>query len=303
MNLIVIVLSLLLERGLGHYQHLRRLAWLGGYRRFVFSFIPRKKRNGIGAVLALLLPIFITMLVIQITLWAWFGLLAYGLFALVLGVVVVTYCLGPEIFNELVDDYLYARERVDVNRTRSVGEILLGKSVPDSLLEQDRAIALAVFRECNTRIFGVLFWYLVLGPAGALLFRVSAAIMHEARREQSNLQAAAQKIFGLLGWIPARITAMGFFLAGSFEDAVDGWRRARVGDQDWHQQNERLLAKTGAAAMQHEVEDIVLDDETTDEETLYWVRAARGLVLRTLVVWLVGIALMTLGGWTGWGFK
>ena len=37
-------------------------------------------------------------------------------------------------------------------------------------------------------------------------------------------QDASQRAWGLIDWLPARITALGFAVVGSFEEAIDCWR-------------------------------------------------------------------------------
>ena len=38
------------------------------------------------------------------------------------------------------------------------------------------------------------------------------------------LQDVARQVWHVVDWLPARITAIGFAVVGSFEDAIDSWR-------------------------------------------------------------------------------
>ena len=90
----------------------------------------------------------------------------------------------------------------------------------------------------HRHVFGVLAWTCALsvlgaGPAGAVLYRNAAfaAGFFRQRHERSGLpgRSAAQQVaegaWRAIDWLPARLTAIGFAVVGSFEDAIDSWRR------------------------------------------------------------------------------
>ena len=94
----------------------------------------------------------------------------------------------------------------------------------------------------HRHVFGVLGWFSVLaalglGPAGAVLFRTSEFVARywaykskapgaegEGEGASPALQAAAAKAWGVIDFVPARVTSLGFAVVGSFEDAIDAWR-------------------------------------------------------------------------------
>ena len=152
--------------------------------------------------------------------------------------------------------------------------------------------------QANNRIFGVVFWFMVLGPAGAWLFRVADLIRRraafEAARDEDGEQGLAtylivvRRVHGVLAWMPARLLALGFALAGSFEDAVSDWRGyyENCADQ-FFEVNDDVIACAGCGALQGR-------EEPTEVEGA---RGAMSLVLRTLFVWVFFIAVLTLAGW------
>jgi adenosylcobinamide-phosphate synthase len=86
-------------------------------------------------------------------------------------------------------------------------------------------------------VFGVLGWFSVLaalglGPAGAVLYRLSEFVTrywrHRSRLHLQPVSAALQEVstlaWNLIDWLPARVTALGFAVVGSFEEAIDAWR-------------------------------------------------------------------------------
>jgi len=89
----------------------------------------------------------------------------------------------------------------------------------------------------HRHVFGVLTWFcllsvLGLGPAGAVFYRGGAFVLRYWRRKaraayqpvSPALALAAAQAWRVVDWLPARCTALGFAVVGSFEDAVDVWR-------------------------------------------------------------------------------
>ena len=90
----------------------------------------------------------------------------------------------------------------------------------------------------HRHVFGVMLWFcllqvLGLGPAGALLYRQAEALSRAWRRDaaapergvSTALARVAQGAWRWIDWLPARATALALAIVGSFEDAIDAWRR------------------------------------------------------------------------------
>jgi adenosylcobinamide-phosphate synthase len=188
--------------------------------------------------------------------------------------------------------------------------------------------------DAHRHVFGVFFWYAVLsvvglGPVGAVAYRVAEftgrfwAQSLTARADTplfSNAlaQATAQAWHGV-DWLPARATALGFAIVGSFEDAMDGWRNQ---SQKFPNDNDGvILAATagaihiqlgGAALKRATTLDAALDADldSTDADAGSGSTPGRvpevghfaqvvGLVWRTIIMWLVLVALLTLANVLG----
>ncbi len=82
----------------------------------------------------------------------------------------------------------------------------------------------------HRHVFAPLFWFLALGPAGAVLYRLGLAVRqdwaHADRPVEGHPQFAefSRRAFQALDWLPARMTAATFAIVGDFEDAVYCWR-------------------------------------------------------------------------------
>ena len=175
----------------------------------------------------------------------------------------------------------------------------------------------------HRHVFGVLAWFSVLaafgfGPAGAVLYRVAEFVSrywlndnkHRHQPVSEALQQTARNAWRWIDWIPARITAVSFAVVGSFEEAMDGWRQhERHLDDD----NDALILAATAGAVNIQLgktsANLSKDDDKPPAESATATPAGHstgqnpelahmavivGLVWRTVVMWTLLLALLTL---------
>jgi len=177
----------------------------------------------------------------------------------------------------------------------------------------------------HRHVFGVFFWYAVmsvigLGPVGAVVYRMAEHAQGRWQRKQADgsdvsdvLRAVSQRAWMAIDWLPARATALGFAIVGSFEDAMDGWRNHA---QRFPEDNDGvILAATagainiqlgGAALGRHAGLDDEDNDKTADSsstpgrpaQVAHFAQVV-GLVWRTVLMWLVLVALLTMANLLG----
>ena len=297
MSVLALLLALVLERGLTRLFHLREPRWLDAW----FDRASRALGRGgggpglAGAALTLLLPV-LPVVAVDLAL----GSRLHGLPHFAFAVVVLLLSLGPRDLRDEVDDYVAALERGDRDEAgRRANELLEGDAASRGAGRRE-AVEEAIFVQANNRIFGVIFWFMVLGPAGAWAFRVSDLMRRRAAFEAARSGDRASKargsapalLHGLLAWIPARLAAFAYALAGSFEDAVGSWHiavdRAAEGLLD---RTEDLLARVGKASLQPGLaglEPAALDVATAS--------GAWRIVRRAAWLWLAVVALLVLAG-------
>lgn len=177
----------------------------------------------------------------------------------------------------------------------------------------------------HRHVFGVLAWFSVLaafgfGPAGAVLYRLSEFVarywQYKSKTQHQPvsqaLQQTATEAWTAIDWMPARITAISFAVVGSFEEAIDGWRNYASrfeGDND----GIILAATAGAVNIRLGVASSTVASSTKDATAtpsgsvagpsdsvpgqtpeLAHLAVIVGLVWRTVVMWTVLLALLTL---------
>jgi len=179
----------------------------------------------------------------------------------------------------------------------------------------------------HRHVFGVLAWFSVpaafgLGPGGAVFYRMSEFVARywkhrastQAQPSSSALQDAAATAWKAIDWLPARATALAFAVVGSFEDAVDCWRNYA---QRFPNDNDGVIlaATSGAVGVRLGGEALrstfspntsqgftangtreVDGTESTPgrEAEVGHLRSIVGLVWRSVVLWMVLLALLTL---------
>ena len=303
MTLLALLIGLVVERLATQLFHLRRLRWLDrlidlGFKQF------RRFANWPALIPVVLLALLLTLPVFLI-LFSLQGAL-YGVANLLLAIVVLFFSLGPKDIGEEVDEYCRAIEEQDEERILHTSKALIETDILKDPLQRIQKVEESVCIQANNRLFAVIFWFVLFGPYGPLgawAYRVTdlirrRAVFNHARDDASiasNIVHAAEMLHGWLAWIPARLTAIGYAMAGSFEGALHAWRTPEEGkDLQQHEQSESLLARVGVGAMSlPEVEG-----ESISERGVRGARAANGLVFRLLFIWAAVIAAMTLYGWS-----
>lgn len=306
MKLLALLIGLIIERLATQLFHLRELRWLDSLIDAGFRQVQRF--NNLPTLIPVLL--LATLLVLPVFLVrASIGNTLYGFSYLILAVIVLFFSLGPKDIGEDIDEYCQSLEAEDEDLIRQSAKALTEADVPEDACERIQQVEEAVCVRANNRLFAVIFWFVVLGPVGAWTYRVTDLIRRravfsaariepeaeESQHSESDILLAVGDLHGWVTWIPARLTAIGFGLAGSFDGAKAAWRAPAESLALSHSaQSDRLLARVGTAALALQR----LEGESDIERAIRGVRAANGLVFRLLFIWAAVIAAMTLYGWS-----
>ncbi len=280
MALISIILGLLFDRAFRHLHDLRDLSWFEYYTNAVIRFV---RANGVVQIIAVLVfPVSIIAL-IQYLLSGFLMELPYLLF----GVLVFAYCLGPACLSSDIELYLDARRLGDDDEALHFAGVLTERAASTAPDQQTSDVTRAILYVANERIFAVIFWFVIFGPAGALLYRLTTNLSKQEGGSNS-LIAVAVLFQAVLTWVPARMLALGYALTGHFDGALQAYRN-RPYETDLALENYDVLVNTGMGALR--------DQEETDE--ISSIISARNLVMRSILIWIAVLALLTLGGWFG----
>lgn len=297
MTLITILVGLLIDKFFHSLPDLRRHEWFAGFQRWMQQRLGATRYwDGPAGVVLLIGPVLIGVGSLQYALRdELFGLLP---FVFAVGVLLLT--LAVRELDADLDAYLNARERQDDVGARRVAAAILGHDVDAVDAGLSRAVLGRLLVRANEQVFALLFWFVVLGPVGAVLVRLADSLRRSvpADGRQGGFGRATSRLMGTLTWLPARLTALGFAVTGSFEGATHGWRdRAEQWSEGWVESAASVVAAAGMGAIrpQGPSSDEVAPDR---EAEIADARALRGLLWRTLYFWWIAlIAVLSLLGW------
>ena len=295
--LIIVLLAILLDHLIPDRQGIKPFAW---YRDWAESIEERfnggKRTHGIGAVMLATLPIVAGVMLIHYILGelSWILRVAFD-------IVVLYLCLDVHRLGKTANAISNSLESGELNEANEKLKDLIGKGAPERTEANiARAAVEGVLKQGNSLIVSPIFWFILLGPFGAVLQRLSCILdsLWGHRYERfAEFGWAAARFDDLMGWVPARITALSYALMGSFEDALHCWRR-RVGV--WSDINSGPLLASGFGAMHMQIcearEESEYEERTSDLTVIPdggHVHRAVALVWRALLLWLVIGILMT----------
>jgi len=281
MIFISIILAVIIERQFHHLSQYRQYSWFDDYIAFFQKRFEDKawwKSWPAALLIIALIPTFYSLLTS-----GEHGLLVQ-LAQLAVGIAILIYCLGPTDLRTDLEPYFADLEDGDSQGAfRHVEDIIDAEHTEDAL-KLTREVTVAVFREANSRYFAVIFWFALLGPFGAMLYRFTHLYAIKTRQEIHS--QCSIRLLSILNWIPARITAFTYALAGDFVAAYKQMKEFLV-DSNCH--TYAILSGSGLGAIQCDDKDC----ETPIEEN----HEALNLVERSLFIWLVFIAIFAVLGW------
>ena len=253
--------------------------------------------------------------------------------ALVWNVAVLYVTLGFRQFSHYFTDIRAALERGDETEARrllSEWRHLDASELPRT--ELLRHMIEHSLLAAHRHVFGVFFWFVLLstiglGPAGAVLYRMAEyASRYWAFKSRTidaplneRLMQLSQQLFNLLDHVPARMTAFGFAVVGNFEEAINCWRRdAGL----WKYPNEGIILAAAAGAVGVRLGGSAAPGVTPDRSKTFdagaspeavgaegstpglppefgHLRSVVGLVWRSVVLWMLLLALLSLANLVG----
>lgn len=171
-----------------------------------------------------------------------------------------------------------------------------------------RSIAHALLAS-HRHVFGVLLWFVLLpGPCGAVLYRVSA-LLAECWADKTTAREPfglfAKQAYEFIDWLPQRVTATGFAIVGDFEDAVQCWRTQAAA---WTDHGAGIVLAAGAGALGVRLNAAgAAGPEASESQALCpgaeadvdFMQSAVGLVWRALVLWLLLLFMLGLASLVG----
>ncbi|MCD6045379.1 MAG: ampE [Gammaproteobacteria bacterium] len=268
MIIIVILLCLALNRFTPMGKWARHYGWLDRYFEYHHKWLGATPfgKGTLGLLMALAPPVVAVAILQWILIYFMWGIAAF-----VFAAAVLLYALG--VMPTLTEDTLTHK----ANKSNTVEDVVRYEGATVVVAKAKGS----VLWQAQTNTFAVLFWFVLLGPAGAVLYRFSRLLSEHTYAEDSlKIRDAAISWVSYLDWIPVRLLGLCFVLAGRFESTFKVW---------WGQitttpkNNETYLDACSHAALES-------GHETPQRQ---W-----ALYQRALLIFLIILSLLALAAWS-----
>lgn len=250
MSIIIIIICIVLQRLLAFDYYSYQLKWLEAYFRWLLNTVDYlTEGHALASVLILLMPVVIAFVLFYSLIYHFLGVFVYAIFNFIL----VWLCID-------------CRD-------------LIKKPYPN-LRTAD------FFVITYERLFAVIFWFVVFGPAGLILYTAVISLRNLLSAESHlNLLFYVLKIKAVLDWVPIRLMGLSYAIVGHFSSVSKLWSeqwQSRLSD------DAGLVTEYGSAALG--VHKSALNNLQLEVVQI---------INRALVFWLMVIGILTLVFWLG----
>jgi adenosylcobinamide-phosphate synthase len=224
--------------------------------------------------------------------------------AWVWNVAVLYLTMGFRQFSHYFTETLRALAKEDLAAARAVLGDWRGESAAEfSATEIARVSIEQGLLASHRHVFGTVAWFIVLGPAGAVLFRASEMLAGKWSAPGpggGDFGRFAARLFFWLDWVPARLTALTFAVVGNFEDAIYCWRSQALA---WSTHTQGVILAAGGGALgvrlgdtlhQHGGLQFRPELGTGNEAGVDAMEGTIRLIWRSLVLWMFLLFLVSL---------
>lgn len=307
---VFLALAVLIDRLLGEPARFHPLVGFGNLVKHMERLLrPADTANrakwdlrcrGIVAVALLVVPF--TLLTCWLAELPWLGaIVQVGILYLAIGATSLTQHAQAIAQALEQHDLPLARYRLSMIVSRDTSELEetdIAKAAIESVLENG-----------SDAVFAALFWFLLLGAPGAMLYRLSNTLdaMWGYKTERFlHFGWAAARFDDVLNYIPARLTALSYILTGNTRT---GWVCWRTQAKTWYSPNAGPVMSAGAGSL-----DIALGGAaryhgamkerpvlgTTRPPVTEDIQRAIRLVQRSIILWIVAAWMISGLGFYPW---
>jgi adenosylcobinamide-phosphate synthase len=301
---LTILAAVLLDALLGEPRRFHPLAGLGNWARCIENFCypsndltaTRLYLLGFAAVFLVISPFFLLALWLQ----------SLPVLGVIFSALLLYFCIAPRSLREHAMRVFAALKSADLATARLAVSMMVSRNTTQ-LSENGvaKATVESVLENGNDAIFAALFWYVVAGLPGVILYRISNTLdaMWGYRNARYNhFGWAAARLDDALNFVPARLTALSYTLLGKTRSALHCWRTQAL---LWDSPNAGPVMASGAGALQVKLGGAAIYHGVSEARPLLGCGAevaagdiARAVALVQRVLWLwVALIFAASGAW------
>jgi adenosylcobinamide-phosphate synthase len=297
MTLLFIVLALLLDWLLGEPTRRHPLVGFGRLTKLIeaklYSPENSQKKQFINGLLGW------CILVLPLALLAYFISQVDVLNAL-FSVLVLYLCIGHRSLYDHVTPIITALKQGDVEQAKTYTSYIVSRD--RETLHVPKASIESVLENGADAIFSALFWFIVAGLPGVLIYRLSNTLdaMWGYKTDRYLFFGRfAARIDDVLNFIPARLTALSYALVGNLRTGLKCWKQQA---KQWDSPNAGPVMASGAGALNIELGGLAryhgiwhdrpilgLNREASADD----IPRALHLVTDSLLLWIAVITVIT----------
>jgi adenosylcobinamide-phosphate synthase len=164
-----------------------------------------------------------------------------------IGLFVVTFAIGHKSLHEHAQAVIRALRQGEEAEARRLAGLMVSRDRREMAVSA--ATTESVLENGNDAIFGALFWFVIAGAPGVLLYRLTNTLdaMWGYRNDRyRDFGWAAARLDDLLNYLPARLTALTYALLGHTGRAIHCWRTQAAA---WKSPNAGPVMAAGAGAL------------------------------------------------------
>ncbi len=237
---IIVFLALVMDSLLGEPRRWHPLVGFGGLADTVeIEIYADSKLRGAFAIGVLLFPMLLVCIWLQST-----------SLSDILLLVTLYIAIGRKSLAEHALAVLNPLQSDNMPEARRKLSLIVSRDTGNCNSEQISSAAVeTVLENGNDAIFGAIFWAIVAGIPGVIGYRIVNtldAMWGYKNHRYKNFGWAAARLDDLLNYLPARLTAISYALAGNTQQAFKCWRKQA---HNWKSPNAGPVMAAGAGSL------------------------------------------------------
>ncbi len=245
---LLVVAGVLLDLVLGEARRWHPLVGFGNLANAVERWLNKSDRSilcgALAWLLAVLPPVIAAIWLIRIAASYGFWMVA------LLHVLLLYFSIGLRSLRDHLLPIATALAAQDLLLARALTARIVSRDTADaSASDLAKAGVESLLENGNDAVFGTLFWFVIAGGPGALLFRLANtldAMWGYRTPRYLRFGRVAARIDDGLNWLPARLTALSYALLGNTANALWCWRTQAPA---WSSPNAGPVMAAGAGAL------------------------------------------------------